>query len=33
MRESHQLCKPLIHLDPKHKLTLEFQALFDLLEA
>jgi len=33
MRESHQLCKPLIHLDPKHKLTLEFQALFDLLES
>lgn len=32
MRESHQACKPLIHLDPTHKLTQQFQALFRLLE-
>ena len=32
MRESHQACKPLIHLDPTHKLTQQFQALFQLLE-
>lgn len=32
MRESHQACKPLIHLDPSHKLTKQFQALFQLLE-
>jgi chromosome partitioning protein len=33
MRESHLACKPLIHLDPTHKLTQQFQALFQLLEA
>lgn len=33
MRESHQACKPLIYLEPMHKLTQQFQALFDLLEA
>jgi chromosome partitioning protein len=32
MRESHQACKPLIHLEPAHKLTQQFQALFQLLE-
>ncbi|MBS7661867.1 ParA family protein [Pseudomonas lalucatii] len=32
MRESHQLCTPLIHLQPTHKLTQQFQALFGLLE-
>lgn len=32
MRESHSACLPLIHLDPNHKLTRQFQALFDLLE-
>jgi chromosome partitioning protein len=31
MRESHDQCKPLIHLAPNHKLTLEFLALFDEL--
>ncbi|MCJ8170363.1 ParA family protein [Atopomonas sediminilitoris] len=33
MRESHQLCKPLIYLDPRHKLTQQFVALHDHLEA
>lgn len=33
MRESHQLCMPLIHLDPRHKLTRQFVELHDLLEA
>ncbi len=32
MRESHQLCRPLIHLDPQHKLTRQFVALHDWLE-
>jgi len=32
MRESHSACLPRIHLDPNHKLTRQFQALFDLLE-
>jgi chromosome partitioning protein len=27
IRESHELAQPLIHLDAKHKLTQEFQAL------
>ncbi len=31
MRESHQLCLPLIHHAPKHKLTQEFVALFERL--
>ncbi len=29
MKESHELARPMIHLDPRHKLTLEFQALYD----
>lgn len=33
MRESHEQAKPLVHLDPSHKLTQAFQALFDELEA
>ena len=33
MRESHQACMPLIHLEPKHKLTLQFVELYELLEA
>lgn len=33
MRESHQACKPLIHLEPKHRLTRQFVALHDLLES
>jgi chromosome partitioning protein len=32
MRESHQLCLPLLHLDPTHKLTRQYRELFDLLE-
>jgi len=32
MRESHEQSKPLIHMVPKHKLTLAFQALYDELE-
>lgn len=28
MRESHQTCKPLIHLAPRHKLTEEFVQLY-----
>lgn len=31
VRESHQLARPMIHLDPSHKLTLEYVALFDAL--
>lgn len=32
IRESHQQAKPMIHLDPRHKLTDEFTRLFDALE-
>ncbi|UTW09114.1 ParA family protein [Pseudomonas benzenivorans] len=32
MGESHHLCKPLIHLAPRHRLTQQFRALFNLLE-
>jgi len=32
MRESHQQNKPLIHLDPRHKLTQQFVELHNLLE-
>ena len=31
IRESHQQSKPMIHLDPRHKLTLEYVALHDSL--
>jgi chromosome partitioning protein len=31
VRESHQQAKPMIHLDPKHKLSEAFQALFNSL--
>jgi chromosome partitioning protein len=33
IKESHQQAKPMIHLDRGHKVTLEFGALFDELEA
>jgi len=33
IKESHQQAKPMIHLDRGHKVTLEFAALFDELEA
>ena len=32
MRESHQVSVPLVHLAPRHKLTLEFADLLDVLE-
>lgn len=31
IRESHEQARPMIHLDPRHKLTLEFVALHDAL--
>ncbi|MCC6134231.1 MAG: ParA family protein [Candidatus Contendobacter sp.] len=31
IRESHQQALPMIHLDPRHKLSLEFEALYSLL--
>jgi chromosome partitioning protein len=33
IKESHQQAKPMIHLDPRHKLTNEFNRLFDTLQA
>ena len=33
IRESHEQAKPMIHLDPKHKLTQEFVALHAGLQA
>ena len=33
MRESHQACTPLIHLDRSHKLTQQFIELHNLLES
>jgi len=33
MRESHQVCLPLVHFDPKHKLTQQFVALHEHLES
>ncbi len=32
IKESHEQAKPMIHLDPKHKLSQEFVALYDTLE-
>jgi len=32
IKESHQQAKPLIHLDPRHKVTGEFERLFDALQ-
>jgi chromosome partitioning protein len=31
IKESHERSRPMVHLDPKHKLTLEFAALYDTL--
>lgn len=31
IRESHAQALPMIHLDPRHKLTREFEALYNLL--
>ena len=33
IKESHELARPMVHLDPKHKLTLEFVALYEVLTA
>ena len=33
MRESHQAHRPLIDLAPRHKLSLQFQELYDTLES
>lgn len=32
IKESHELARPMIHLDPRHKLTQEFVALYDALD-
>lgn len=32
IKESHQQAKPMIHLDPRHKVTTEFERLFDTLQ-
>ena len=31
IKESHEQARPMIHLDPRHKLTQEFVALFETL--
>ena len=31
IKESHELSRPMIHLDPRHKLTQEFVALYEAL--
>ena len=31
IKESHEQARPMIHLDPRHKLTQEFVALFEAL--
>ncbi len=33
IKESHEAARPMIHLDPKHKLAQEFVALHDTLQA
>ncbi len=33
IKESHQLARPMIHLEPRHKLTQEFVALHEALHA
>jgi len=33
IRESHSAAKPMIHFDPRHKLTQEFVVLYDELES
>jgi chromosome partitioning protein len=32
VKESHELARPMIHLDPRHKLTQELVALYESLE-
>ncbi len=31
MKESHEYSKPMIHLDPRHKLTQEYETLYESL--
>ena len=31
VKESHEQALPMVHLDPKHRLTLEYIALHDAL--
>jgi len=31
IRESHDASRPMIYLDPRHKLTVEFSNLYDTL--
>ena len=31
IKESHELARPMIHLDPRHKVTQEFVALYETL--
>jgi chromosome partitioning protein len=33
IRESHDLALPMIHIDPKHKLSREFEALYETLQS
>jgi chromosome partitioning protein len=33
VRESHEQAMPMVHLDPRHKLTQEYVALHDTLRA
>ncbi len=33
IKESHEQARPMIHLDPRHKLTLEFAQLYETLTA
>jgi chromosome partitioning protein len=33
IKESHEQARPMIHLDPRHKLTQEFVALYEALTA
>ncbi len=33
IRESHELAQPMVYLDPKHKLSQEFEALYGALRA
>jgi chromosome partitioning protein len=33
VKESHEACRPLVHLLPGHKITREYQSLFDSLPA
>ena len=33
IKESHELARPMVHLDPRHKLSQEFLALFETLDS